>query len=382
MSDPQEPQSAYRDPHPPSSTARWNPRALRAFAMALASVALVPLSVTAVVAADMRVRGGWITLVLTAAAAAALGLAFTGLRRGWKVLGELPALPVPEKGKGFALAAVPLGIVGVLFGLFGFLIALMSTIQFGRGRQLRRRGRILLAPVARGTQWTTGSMTLSIDPPSRDALAAQWRENGRTEHASVAAFARLSLDLMALGAPAAMLAAASADAADEVRHTERCFSLARAIDGRDESPGAFPDAARVGARSASRRLALASLAVDSLIDGALHEGVSARVVAKLTKRCEAPEIREVLKEIAADEGRHAAHGWDVVEWCLAEGGSVVAHALVGSLAALPVAMRTPLPEGAVDGSWERWGIHGRALEAEEYDRALVDLTERVRRRCA
>lgn len=29
--------------------------------------------------------------------------------------------------------------------------------------------------------------------------------------------------------------------------------------------------------------------------------------------------RAILKEIAADEGRHAAHGWDVVAWCLAEG---------------------------------------------------------------
>lgn len=382
MSAPEALKSAYRDAHPPSNAARWNRRALWAFATALASVALPPLAVVALSAANLHIYGATLTLVLATVAATTLGLAVYGLQRGWRVLGELPALPVPEKGRGFALAAVPLGVVGVLFGFLGFFVAWASTIQFGRGRQLRRRGRVLLAPVTRGQQWTTSAMKLSVEASSRDALAAQWRENGRTEHASVAAFARVSLDLMALGAPAALLAAASADAADEVRHTELCFSLARAIDGREESPGAFRDAARVGARSSSRSIALASLAVDSLIDGALHEGVSARVVAKLAKRCEEPAIREVLKEIAADEGRHAAHGWDVVEWCIDEGGSVVAHALVGALAALPPALHTPLPDGAVDGSWERWGIHGRALEAEEYDRALVDLKTRVRRRCA
>lgn len=382
MSDPEALKSAYRDAHPPSTAARWNPRALQAFAMTLASVALPPLAITTLMATNPPLYGATRTLLFAAIAAATLALAVLGVQRGWRVLGELPSLPVPEKGRGFALASMPLGALGAFFGLMGFFVAWLSTIQFGRGRQLRRRGRVLLAPVTRGSQWTTGAMTLSIDASSRDALAAQWRENGRTEHASVAAFARVSLDLMALGAPAALLAAASADAADEVRHTEFCFSLARAIDGREESPGAFPDAAKVGARSSSRRVALASLAVDSLIDGALHEGVSARVVAKLAKRCETPAIREVLKEIAADEGRHAAHGWDVVEWCIDEGGSVVAHALVGALAALPAALHTPLPEGAVDGSWERWGIHGRALEAEEYDRALVDLKTRVRRRCA
>ncbi len=86
------------------------------------------------------------------------------------------------------------------------------------------------------------------------------------------------------------------------------FGLARAIDGCVQSPGAFPEAARARTLSRSRTLALAQLAVDSLVDGALHEGVSARIIAKLARRCEAPAIQVILKEIAADEGRHARHG--------------------------------------------------------------------------
>jgi hypothetical protein len=48
--------------------------------------------------------------------------------------------------------------------------------------------------------------------------------------------------------------------------------LARAFDGKNVSPGPFPEAQRVATLPRSRSFALAKLAVDSLIDGALHEG--------------------------------------------------------------------------------------------------------------
>jgi hypothetical protein len=277
-------------------------------------------------------------------------------------------------------------VLGNLFmtGL-GAFAALISTMTFTRGRQIRSAGKILLPPVEHGDAWTGTGLSFSgpvgvidaADADTRRALAAQWRENGRTEHASVAAFARLTLDLMALGAPPDLVADANRDALDEIRHTELCFGLARALDGQSESPGAFPEAARARMLSRSRTLALAQLAVDSLVDGALHEGVSARIIAKLARRCEAPGIQAILKEIAADEGRHARHGWDVVRWCLAEGGESVAHALEGALRALPKTMSSPMPDEARDGRWERWGIMGEVLEAEEHAATRADLERRV-----
>ena len=127
---------------------------------------------------------------------------------------------------------------------------------------------------------------------------------------------------MALGAPPELVASSNRDALDEIRHTELSSSLARELDGEAEGPGAFPAAQTARTLPPTRTLALAALAVDSLVDGALHEGISARVVARLAKRCEVPRIRAMLKEIAADEGRHAAHGWDVVEFCLAESSAL------------------------------------------------------------
>lgn len=282
-------------------------------------------------------------------------------------------------------SAVGLGFANLFMTGLGAFAALLSTMTFTRGRQIRSGGKILLPPVTVGDAWTGAGLSSSgpvgiidtDDASTRDALAAQWRENGRTEHASVAAFARLTLDLMALGAPPDLVADANRDALDEIRHTELCFGLARAIDGRSESPGAFPEASHARTLSRSRTLALAQLAVDSLVDGALHEGVSARIIAKLARRCDAPAIHSILKEIAADEGRHARHGWDVVRWCLSEGGEPVARALEGALRALPKTMSSPMPEDARDGRWERWGVMGEELEAEEHAATRADLERRV-----
>ena len=277
----------------------------------------------------------------------------------------------------FAARVIGAGLMNGLALFLGFLLTGAMTSMFRRGRQLRQGGKVLLPDVLPGETWTTLATGASVTGEVTHGLAAQWRENGRTEHASVGAFARLTLDLMALGAPPALIAAANRDALEEIRHAELCFSLARDLDGHEESPGPFPAAATARTLLPGRTLALAALAVDSLVDGALHEGVSARVIARVAKVCEEPKIRAMLREIAADEGRHAAHGWDVVQWCVKEGGEPVVASMRGALAALPAEMLSPLPEEAAAGEWERYGIYGHAMEGEEYRKAVADLERRV-----
>lgn len=298
---------------------------------------------------------------------------FTPLLAGVRVLFGLAALRRERS------APRLLSIFGnALVTAFGMWMAYLMTFGFARGRQLRRFGRVLLPPLAESAEWSTAVIVLGSGEAPPLGLADQWRENGRTEHASVAAFARLTLDLAALGAPPRLVADANRDALDEIRHAELCFSLAQALDGRAIGPAPFPAVQHVFTLPHARPLALARLAVSSLVDGALHEGVSARIVAALARRAEDPALRALLKEIASDEGRHAAHGWTVVRWCLQEGGLPVAQALLGALRAVPRQLRSPLPPGARDGGWERWGIHGHGLEAAEYASALDRLEERVR----
>ena len=345
----------------------------------LSTPACVAVSLLAILGTIVLASLGAPTGVLNVAWTAAMVLfGLSTLVALYRAVRGIVTLALPTRWD--AAGGVGLLVVATLGNLlmvaFGMLIAYLATVGFARGRQLRRFGRVLLPGLRPGSAWTTASVAADGQGVPAE-VADQWRENGKTEHASVAAFARLTLDLMALGAPPRLIAAANRDALDEIRHTELCFSLARAIDGKGVSPGPFPEAQRVPTLPRVRSLALAKLAVDSLIDGALHEGVSARIIAKLAARAEVPAIRDALKEIAADEGRHAAHGWAVVDWCLDEGGRPVAVALLGALRGLPTEMRSDLPQPAANGGWERWGIHGHRLESEEYTAALAHLIERV-----
>jgi hypothetical protein len=282
-------------------------------------------------------------------------------QRGWERAAGIPLL----------LLSLALFFEGMMFTLSAFFEG------FIRGRQVRRRGRIVLAPVHAGGAWAEMPSAAEVAAPDLARIAAQWRENGRNEHASVAAFARLTLDLMALGAPPELIAAANRDALDEIQHAELCFSLARRLDGQTMGPGPFPEASAVAMLPRQRSRALAKLAVDSLIDGALLEGMSARVIAKLSRRCEDQDIRRMMRQIAADEWRHAGHGWDALEWCVAVGGMPVRAALEGALSKIPATIASRAPAAARAGEWERFGIPGAELEAAEYARTLAEVRRRL-----
>jgi hypothetical protein len=122
---------------------------------------------------------------------------------------------------------------------------------------------------------------------------------------------------------------------------------------------------------------LCRLAIESLIDGALNEGVSAHVLAGLASECEEPRIARMLKAIAADEGRHSAHGWDVLEWCYAQSPLIVGCALRGALRALPRQLKAARDLRAEQGEWERYGLPSKAREARGYGRMREHVAQRV-----
>lgn len=292
------------------------------------------------------------------------------------VLGVAALIPAfLERRSKLALAGGLAGLASA--GLFGF-VGTGVFFLFARGRQLRRNGRLELPLVREGVGWAATTEPIVLPAEVRTGVALAWRENGRTEHASVAAFARLSLELIAVGAPPELLVDAAHDAVDEIRHTEATFALARAIDGQALSPAPFPSASTAGVLAGHHDARLAELAVTSLVDGVLHEGVSGRVIGALAGRCEVPPITRVLQQLSADEERHAAHAWDVVVFCLREGGEPVRRALIAAAAAIEPEIRSPHPEAASGGAWERYGIAGRALEQETYRVVLGELHERIR----
>ncbi|MCB9796508.1 MAG: ferritin-like domain-containing protein [Alphaproteobacteria bacterium] len=348
----------------------------------------------------LRVRRPWTLLALAATSLASAYLlpSFDAVNSGQRVevfltlliatfvFGGLAALTglvavfrIPRASPWVKLGMV-LGpaLGGGFFFFAGAALTVFVGVAMTRGRQLRRRGQVLLPPVEAGPGWSAEPLEAHVPEAQREALAEAWRENARTEHASVAAFARLTLQLMALGAPSELIAAAQKDAEEELRHTHLCFSLARGIDGREAGPGAFEGARLPLPGGRSRRMALVTLAVESLVDGALNEGVSARIVGRLARQVEDPAVKAVLTEIASDEGRHAVHGWDVLRWCHAQDPDAVGQALAGALRALPERFADTLPPGAADGGWERFGIPGQALADEEYAKTRDHVARRVR----
>src|SRR5258706_11494207 len=74
---------------------------------------------------------------------------------GWSVVVMVRIARSHDPGRaalGTAVALVSL-VIGTLFSLFGAFIAFWATVGFARGRQLRRRGQILLPPVESGKGW-------------------------------------------------------------------------------------------------------------------------------------------------------------------------------------------------------------------------------------
>ena len=145
----------------------------------------------------------------------------------------------------------------------------------------------------------------------RDRVARHWTHGGLAEHASVASFARFTLQLLALGAPSELVSQAQAATADEIDHARRCFSIASAYGGVAVGPGPLSmEAALDGGQD------LVTIAESVIREGCIGETLAAAEVAEAGEWAEHPEIRTALAAIAADELRHAALAWRFLDWAV------------------------------------------------------------------
>jgi hypothetical protein len=128
------------------------------------------------------------------------------------------------------------------------------------------------------------------------------------EAASVVAFERLARELLACGAPAALIDAALRAATDEVRHAALLTRLA-------EARGGKPSSARVSALPLRE---LEEIALENATEGCVRETYGALVGAYQAEHAADRELASALSTIAADEAQHAALSHDVHAWALAE----------------------------------------------------------------
>jgi hypothetical protein len=160
-----------------------------------------------------------------------------------------------------------------------------------------------------------------LSDETRRAVARGWLDDALAEHASVASFARATLELLAVAAPPALLAAHQRAGLQEIRHAERCFALARAYGGGAVDPGPI-------AVPLPRGGGLARLACDTFVEGCVNETIGALLAARALEACTVTPVRDVLRIIAAEEAAHAALAWKTLAWALKEGGAEVARAVL------------------------------------------------------
>jgi hypothetical protein len=220
------------------------------------------------------------------------------------------------------------------------------TIRCPGGRVLVGDDGVVLAEVEEGAGWAAEVEEGEMDV----ALADGWESDARMEHASIASFARATLELLAVGAPPALVSATQAASLDEVEHARLCFALASRYSGKELGPGPL---AVVGPRSAD----LVRLACDVFVEGCVGETIAALAAGRARGGCEDVVVSDVLAKIADDEARHAALAWATLGWACERGGDVVRDA-VRRLAA--VMQREVLAEEDVVDAEEAWlARHGR-----------------------
>ncbi len=199
--------------------------------------------------------------------------------------------------------------ISVLAGLAPWTMIGATTVE---GRPLIQGGQLVrptikLLPFARSAE----------DRAVRDHFAS----SAQYELSSVWTFLRLAEELAAVGAPAALIAAALDAADDEVRHAELC---AAAAGGAELSP--LPMSAARPRFTARSPEALAILAVEAWCEGCLNEGAAAEE-ARLAAAETTGATRSMLASIARDEAGHAELSWAVLAWLFEVAPSVASAAL-------------------------------------------------------
>jgi hypothetical protein len=200
----------------------------------------------------------------------------------------------------------------------------------------------------------------ALDDATRTAIVTGWRDDARMEHASIASFARFTLDLLALGAPADLVEASHHAGLDEIAHARTCFALASRYAGEAIGPDVLP------AFGATTRPSLVDAAVAAVKEGCVGETLAALIAAEQLTVARDDAARAALSRIAEDEARHAELAYRFVAWACEIGGAPARRAVADAFVAeLEDEARRPRPREDASAHREALHDHGRLTLLEQ-----------------
>jgi hypothetical protein len=191
-----------------------------------------------------------------------------------------------------------------------------ATLGCQTGRPFLVDGACRTADAESRTDWATSAFAPSVNgltARDRRRLADSWTRIALMEHASIAAFARFTLELLWLGAPPELVEASHRALSDETEHARLAFALASVYGGSPVGPGPLD---LHGALDGVDALGIVRRAIT---EGCIGETVAATEAEEALEHATDPAVRAVLARIAADERRHAELAWRFVAWALESG---------------------------------------------------------------
>ena len=255
------------------------------------------------------------------------------------------------------------------------------------GRPFLVEGVARTASVRTRSDWcgATRASPCELSPNARAAASAHWQAAALLEHASIAAFARFTLQLLELGAPFELCRRSQQAMLDETEHAWLCFALASRYAGRALGP------TELTLDGALERESLSSVVRLTFREGCVGETCAALEAAEALAAATDPTVRAALERISRDEQTHAELAFRFVAWALeVDTTGELRAALTSELAALRQELGLPQDSSSdpaelgVDRSeLERHGVLGAAnssaLRRAALERVVLPCTERMLR---
>lgn len=166
---------------------------------------------------------------------------------------------------------------------------------------------VLTSAVIRSSGGCVGRRPAGLDEQPCSALTAvgaYFAEVAQLEAASVTAFDILRDELLLHGAPAELVEAAMAAAADEVRHEKLMAAIARRYGATAPAPKVTVPAPRP----------LFEVLLENAVEGCVRETFGAFVGAFQAERARDEVVARAMAGIAEDEARHAELAWRIAAW--------------------------------------------------------------------